>query len=149
MTPDGRIEHAEAPAQGKLAREVLRRSAAALDRARGPLRRTDQDEALAVWKALVAGRWSLVDHVDTDGRRFVLARRNDPDAPDVRGLTLREQQVLGYVALGHANKTIAYELGLTTSTVAGHLAKARQKLGLKSLAAIRDVVARRIAGGKG
>ena len=78
--------------------------------------------------------------MDSDGRRFILAHRNDPDAPDIRGLTLRERQVVAYVALGHANKVIAYELGLTISTVASHLARARLKLGLRSLEALRGAV---------
>jgi DNA-binding CsgD family transcriptional regulator len=140
LRPDGHLEHAETPAQGELARTVLQRSAAALDRARGRLRREDTDEALTIWEGLIAGRWSLVDHVDSDGRRLLLAHRNDPGAPDVRGLSLRERQVLSYVALGHSNKVIAYELGLTTSTVAGHLARAREKLGLRSLAALREAL---------
>jgi DNA-binding CsgD family transcriptional regulator len=138
--PDGRLEHAEAPAQGERAREALQRAARALDRARGPLRRSDADEALGIWEGLVAGRWSLVDHFDSDGRRFLLAHRNDPSAPDVRGLTLRERQVLAYVAAGHSNKVIAYELGLTMSTVSGHLARAKGKLGLPSLTAIRELL---------
>jgi DNA-binding CsgD family transcriptional regulator len=142
LRPDGRIEHAEAPAQGAVARAALGRSARAVDRARGRLRRKDPDEALSLWEGLVAGRWSLIDHLDTDGRRFVLARRNDPSIVDPRGLTLRERQVASYVALGHANKAIGYALGLSTSTVAGHLARARQKLGLRSLRALREVVLR-------
>jgi DNA-binding CsgD family transcriptional regulator len=140
LRPDGRVEHAEAPAQGERERTALRRGALALDRARGPLRRHDADEALGIWEGLVAGRWSLVDHVDSDRRRYLLAHRNDPDAPDVRGLTLRERQVLGYVAAGHSNKVIAYELGLRLSTVAGHLTRAKRKLGSPSLAAIRDLI---------
>lgn len=140
LRPDGRVEHAEAPAQSLRFRAALKRGARAVDRARGPLRRRDADEALTIWEGLVAGRWSLVDHVDSDGRRFLLAHRNDPNAPDVRGLTLRERQVLGYVAAGHSNKVIAYELGLTTSGVASHLARARRKLGLQSMAAIRELL---------
>jgi DNA-binding CsgD family transcriptional regulator len=140
IRPDGRVEHAEGPAQGEGALEALSNGARALDRARGSLRRRDADEALRIWEGLLAGRWSLVDHVDSDGRRYLLAHRNDPKAPDVRGLTLRERQVLAYVAAGHSNKMIAYELGLSMSTVSGHLARARQKLGLPSLAAIRDLL---------
>jgi hypothetical protein len=128
LDQDGRLEHAEPPAQGDLARAVLRHAVKALDRARGPLRRRDPEGALALWQGLVAGRWSLVDHFDSDGRRFVVAHRNDPSAPDARGLTLRERQVLAYAALGHANKVIAYELGLSVSTVSTHLTRARAKL---------------------
>jgi len=48
----------------------------------------------------------------------------------MRGLTLRERQVLAYAGLGHSNKVIAYELGLSTSTVSTHLARARRKMQL-------------------
>lgn len=140
LRPDGRVEHAEPVAQGQLARRALKEASGARDTARGPLRHDDEAGALNIWEGLVAGRWSLVDHIDTDGRRFVLARRNDPDAPDIRGLTLRERQVISYAAQGHANKLIAYQLGLSTSTVSGHLARARQKLGLQSMDAIRTIV---------
>jgi DNA-binding CsgD family transcriptional regulator len=84
---------------------------------------------MALWQAMVEGRWSLVDHFDSDGRRFVVAHRNDAAVPDMRGLTWRERQVAAYAALGHANKLIAYELGLSVGTVGQHLATARAKLG--------------------
>jgi DNA-binding CsgD family transcriptional regulator len=140
LRPDGRVEHAEGPARDESARAALRRGALARDRARGRLRRKHADAALELWEALLAGRWSLIDQFDSDGRRYVLAHRNDPAAPDVRSLTLRERQVVGYAAAGHPNKVIAYELGLSLSTVAGHLARARTKLSLPSLAALRDFV---------
>jgi DNA-binding CsgD family transcriptional regulator len=129
LRPDGQIEHAEKPARSKEARSALRRAVMALDKARGPLRRRDPERAMALWQAMVEGRWSLVDHFDSDGRRFVVAHRNDASVPDMRGLTLRERQVAAYAALGHANKLIAYELGLSLSTVGEHLASARVKLG--------------------
>ncbi|HLK37701.1 MAG TPA: LuxR C-terminal-related transcriptional regulator [Polyangiaceae bacterium] len=141
VRPDGHIEHADECAKGKGARAALRLGALAMERARGPLRRCDPDEAIAIWEGLLGGRWSLVEHYDSDGRRYLLAHRNDPDAPDVRGLTLRERQVIAYAAAGHPNKIIAYELGLTSSTVAGHLARARAKLALPSLEAVRKLLA--------
>jgi len=93
------------------------------------MRRRDPERAIALWQAMVAGRWSLLDHFDSDGRRFVLAHRNEADVPDVRGLTQRERQVAAYAELGHSNKVIAYELGLSLGTVGQHLASARAKLG--------------------
>ena len=140
LRPDGRLEHAEVSARSEPARAALSRGALALDRARGPFRRKDADAALDLWEALLAGRWSLIEHFDSDGRRYLLAHRNDPDAPDMRSLTLRERQVVGYAAAGHPNKVIAYELGLSLSTVAGHLARARAKLALPSLTALRDFI---------
>jgi DNA-binding CsgD family transcriptional regulator len=137
LRPDGKVEHTEGAAQSEPARAALRQAVRSVDRARGALRRHDPDEAVSIWHALVAGRWSLIDHIDSDGRRFVMAHKNDARVPDQRGLTLREQQVLAYAALGHSNKVIAYELGLSTSTVAGHLSRARAKATLPSLSALQ------------
>jgi DNA-binding NarL/FixJ family response regulator len=136
LRPDGRLEHAVGAARSGDAREALRRAVLSIDRSRGALRRRDPERAVAIWQALVAGQWSLVDHFDSDGRRFVVAHRNDARVPDARGLTLRERQVIAYAALGHSNKVIAYELGLAASTVASHLAHARAKLRLPSFAAL-------------
>jgi DNA-binding NarL/FixJ family response regulator len=80
----------------------------------------------------VDGRWSLVDHVEADGRRVVLARRNPPGVRDPRALTARERDVLAHVAQGHGNKHVAYALGLSATTVATHLRRALRKLGLRS-----------------
>jgi DNA-binding NarL/FixJ family response regulator len=108
----------------------------AVHRARGKLRKRDPERALATWRGLVAGRWSLVDRFEADGRRFIIAHPNAPDAPDPRALTPRERQVAGYVALGQSNKLIAYELGISPSTVGVLVGRAAKKLGAKSRAAL-------------
>lgn len=132
LDPDGTIQHAVGAAESREARAVLRGAAVAIDRARGALRRREPAEALEIWRGLVEGRWTIVDHFDRDGRRYVVARRNDPEVADRGVLTLRERQALGYAALGHSNKLIAYELGLSPSTVATHLSQAAHKLGARS-----------------
>jgi hypothetical protein len=128
LQPGGRVEHAIGPATSRSAREGLSMAARAMERARGPLRRRNPDEAVETWRGLVAGRWSLVDHFDSDGRRYLVAHRNDATTPDPRALTERERLVLGYADLGRSNKMIAYELGLSPSTVAVFLARAREKI---------------------
>jgi len=130
--PGGRIAHAQGPARQADAREALRRAAVAIDRSRGPLRHRDRNQALTIWRGLVQGRWSLVDRFDQDGRRFLVAHRNDPRVRDPRALTPRERQVLGYAALGQSNKLVAYTLGITESAVASHLSAAMAKLGMRS-----------------
>ncbi|HEY6462707.1 MAG TPA: helix-turn-helix transcriptional regulator, partial [Polyangiaceae bacterium] len=104
----------------------------AIDRARGRLRRVEPERALSLWKGLVAGTWSLVDQVDHDGRRFVVAKRNPIERRAWETLTARETQVLACAAEGHALKMIAYQLGISTSTAATDLACARRKLGFAS-----------------
>ncbi|MEZ4219869.1 MAG: helix-turn-helix transcriptional regulator [Polyangiaceae bacterium] len=136
LAPSGEMLHAEAPAKARSAREALRAAAVTRHRARS----SDDADALEAWTALTDGRWSLIDHFDSDGRRFLLARRNDPNVHNPEALTLRERQVVGYVALGHSNKLIAYEMGLAPSTVTQHLKSALQKLGLSSRAELAHVL---------
>ena len=133
VTPDGRIEHATAAARPVEARARLRQAARVIDRARGPLRRRDPERAVAEWKGLIAARWTLVDHFESDGRRYLLARRNDVAARDrFEALTARERQALAFAALGHTNKMIAYEMGISPATVGVLLHRAAVKLGTRS-----------------
>lgn len=135
LDPAGRLVDA-APASSRAERGSLADAVRRLDRARGPLRRSDPDEAVRLWQGLVDGRWSLVDRIERDGRRYVLARRNAPDVRDPKALTERERAVVAFAALGHQNKLIAYALGLCPSAIATDLASARRKLRLASRAAL-------------
>jgi DNA-binding NarL/FixJ family response regulator len=88
---------------------------------------------LTAWEGLVQGRWSLVDHFDSDGRRFVLAIKNDPRFPDPRGLTMRERQIAEFLGQGHSCKEISYMLGIARSAVTNCTSRAMRKLSLSSL----------------
>lgn len=127
-----RIVDAVGRAAEKTAGEFIREAARSIDRARGRLRREDPEEALGIWRALVEGRWSMVDWFDSDGRRFVLAHANPPDIKDPRGLSERERQVATYAALGETNKLISYRLGISQSTVSTVLKMAMHKLGAQT-----------------
>lgn len=140
LCPDGRVEHAEGDARDASARDALRRATLRLDRARASTRREDADLALGLWKGMVDARWTLLDHFDHDGRRYVVARRNDPAVNPIGELTLRERQVVAYAALGHDNKVIAYELGLATATVRVLIHRASLKLGVRGRAELIEKV---------
>ena len=127
-----RMTDAVGRARDSTAAKRLREGAVAMDRARGKMRNTDPAEALQIWKALVRGRWSMVDWFDTDGRRFVLAVPNSPRVDDPRGLTERESQVVAYAVMGQSNKLIAYRLGLSGSHVSMLLRSAMRKLNVKT-----------------
>jgi DNA-binding CsgD family transcriptional regulator len=134
-----RVVHAAAEAQGAPALAAIRETALAVAQARRGAsdRGVDPQAALDAWHALTAGRWSVLDHFDRDGRRYYIARSNaaSPDLQDasaLEALTQRERQVLGALALGHGNKLIAYELGLHPATVSNHLRAAAKKLGASS-----------------
>jgi DNA-binding NarL/FixJ family response regulator len=128
LRPDGGLEHASSAAV-TAARQRLREAACRIGSAKRSARR-DSHGALEMWRALVEGRWSLVDHFDSDGKRLLIVHENPAEAPPVRALTTRERQVAALAAACHPNKLIAYELGLAPSTVSGALASALAKLGL-------------------
>jgi DNA-binding CsgD family transcriptional regulator len=141
LSPDGALLHADAEHTDPVSREQLRDIARQIDRVRTHRGRDDVHGAMEVWQGLLLGRWSLVDHFDTDGRRFLVARRNDPDAPAPRQLTRRQRQVVFYASLALANKQIGYVLGLAETTVATHLALALEKLGIATREELIHVVA--------
>lgn len=112
--------------------DVLRRAVRALDRAKARDFKTGSSETIDLWNGLIGGEWSLVDRVDTDGKRYVLAIRNDPNAPAPHPLSRREAQIATYIAQGRSHKEVSYELGIAVSTVGTHLRNALDKLGLSS-----------------
>jgi DNA-binding CsgD family transcriptional regulator len=126
---NGRCLHAEGEAREPDARSALREAVLRAERARGRLRRTEGSEALALWQALVDGRWSLVERFESEGRRYLVAHENALGVRDPRGLTVRERQVAALAALGHSHKLIAYELGLSRPSVTASLNRAMRKLG--------------------
>jgi DNA-binding NarL/FixJ family response regulator len=134
LDPGGKIHDVRGPAKDQDARQNLRQMARRIERARTSAGRENVDEALANWEGLVSGCWSMVDHFDTDGRRFLVALKNDPAHPDPRGLTVREREIAEYVGLGCPSKEIAYTLGLCEAAITNCTARAQDKLGLKSRA---------------
>lgn len=97
LDASGRMVHAEGDARTSTAREALANAVRAIDRARGSLRRHDPDEALTLWRALVAGKWSVVEWIDSDGRRLLVAHMNPIDAEDPRRLSGREREVAEFI----------------------------------------------------
>lgn len=134
VDPNGKVRHAIGPATLPPALRSLREAVIDVERARGKLRHRDPEKALSSWKGLVAARWTLVEHFEHGGRRYLLARENEPHVPEPAALSQRERQVLAYAAMGHSNKEIAYELGIAHSTVKVFLFRCRTKLRANSRA---------------
>lgn len=140
LSPDGELLDAAGGDAVVDARQLLRRATLAFDQARTKKARADVATATQRWRPLVDSRWSLLDDFDTDGRRFVVAVENGPPTrPPRRDLSEREHQVMTQAHLGHTDKVIAYELGLSASTVRVLLHRAARKLGASSR---KDALAR-------
>ena len=130
----GKLHDARQEATSSSARALLRDAVCRIEKARAASGRSDPDAAMESWEGLVDGRWSLVDRFDTDGRRFIVAVKNDPAHPDPRGLTTREREIAEFVGLGRSTKEIGYTLGVSLSAVTNLTAQAQEKLGLSSRA---------------
>ncbi|HET7499787.1 MAG TPA: LuxR C-terminal-related transcriptional regulator [Kofleriaceae bacterium] len=144
MSATGGVLHAEPEASAGSELAQLRDAMAVVDRARRV--HMAPEAVLDAWRALYHGRWSIVESIERDGRRLLIAHPNAPlhdDAAAVSGgdhdrtnegrtLSAAERRVVAAVAQGHSNKLIAYELGIAISTVATLIGRARRKLGCSS-----------------
>jgi DNA-binding CsgD family transcriptional regulator len=74
-------------------------------------------------------RWEAVAEFEDDGYRYVVART----PCGVGALTPREREVIAHLALGESPKVIAFELGVSGSTVRVLLARARARAGARSV----------------
>jgi len=128
----GRCTTGQGQAVEKDSRENLREAVRCIEQARTQAGRSEPDDALDNWEALVDGRWSLVDRFDHDGKRYIIAVLNDPAHPDLRGLTAGERQVAEFVGLGRSTKQISYALGVSNSAVTNSTSRIQEKLGLSS-----------------
>lgn len=129
LDPSGRSLHAEGAAREPLHREALTRAVRAFDRARAE-RGQDADESLAAFEGLVAGRWSIVQSFESDGRRYLVAIQNQPGQIAAAALSANEAHALLLRAQGLTNKLIAYELGLAESSVHHLIREGMRKLGV-------------------
>ena len=128
----GQFVHAVGPATAKVAQERIRTSAAAIDGARAKSARRAGRSGLERWHPLTSARWTLVDSFEENGRRYVVARENQAHAEGFTTLTDRERQIVLHAALGFTNKQIAYALGISDTTVRVLMARAANRLGLRT-----------------
>jgi len=134
----GKLLHATRSAERQ--KESLIDAVLRTEKARGALRRRAPEEATRIWRALVAGEYTLVESVERDGKRLLLARRNAPGVRGLSALTASEAACAYFTALGQPQKLIAYELGVTPSAAARLTRAAIGKLRLPSAAALVRVI---------
>lgn len=132
LDPGGKLLHAEGDARANQQRAALSAAARFRSGEAAHLRRSNPEQALATWNALIEGRWSLVATTDRDGRRFLVARRNQPELQDPAALSPEERHALALIARGHSAKLVAYELGIAPSVLSARVKLALSKLGLRN-----------------
>jgi DNA-binding CsgD family transcriptional regulator len=95
------------------------------------------EAALEAWRALTEGKWSVLETVESDGKRFLVARRNALEIGDTaatKALEDLERQICAMTAAGHTQKLIAYELGIHPASVARRLRTGMIKLRVRTRA---------------
>lgn len=100
----------------------------------------DEATALSRWHAVANGHYVLLDHVDTDQRRYIVCFRVEPRDAPAFALSRTEQTVLEHILLGARNKTIASMLGVSSPHITGVAQRALQKLGVPSLTELTRVL---------
>ena len=130
LDAQGRVLHAEGPAQDKRSLAALIETSHARDLARTS--RAGDRDPLGRWPALTSARWTLVDSYERSGQRYIIARENQACRAGLEALSDRERQVVAYLAIGQSTKETAYALGISDATVRVLLARAAGKLGVKS-----------------
>jgi DNA-binding NarL/FixJ family response regulator len=139
---NGRMQHAEGAAKKRTPRDALLRAMRRMTSTRRSAPSSDARRDIHDWESVTCDRWSLVEYVDTDGKRLMLAVDNRPAPPSLELLSEREREVVLWAAAGHENKVIAYELGLSPSTVRVLLSRAAAKVGARSRAELLEKVAK-------
>jgi DNA-binding NarL/FixJ family response regulator len=80
--------------------------------------------------------------LDTDQQSIGHSGNIVPLQPALKGMSLRQQQVLRLIANGESNKSIARKLQLSEGTVKAHVSAVFQKMGVHSRAAAAALHAR-------
>ena len=130
LDADGRVHHARGDAKARPVRDALARGARGMERARSRGRRRDGARNADGWPSLI-GRWTLLDHVESDGLRYVLAIENVGARPCLEILSPREREIVRLSMRGHHGKAIAYDMGIAYSTVRVLKARIVAKLGVR------------------
>jgi DNA-binding NarL/FixJ family response regulator len=142
LSPSGALEDASAAvANDGAARRALAEAVRAMDQARRSIVRDSPERALELWRGLVAGEWSLVDHWEQGSRRYIAAYPNRPGMRDPRAFSRTEQGILRYLALGATTKEASYALGLSEKTVTGCVTQILRKLRVRSRVELASVLA--------
>jgi DNA-binding CsgD family transcriptional regulator len=96
-----------------------------------------QSETAAPFDFLAPGqRWRFVDSFEREGVRYVVVSAEPAQPPSLLVLTRRERQVVAEAAGGSSNQQIAQQLGISHATVRVLMARAANRLGVRTRKAL-------------
>jgi DNA-binding CsgD family transcriptional regulator len=96
-----------------------------------------QSEAAAMFDLSAPGqRWRFVDSYERDGVRYVVVSEEPAQAPSLLALTRRERQIVAEAVAGSNNQQIAQRLGISHATVRVLMARAANRLGVRTRKAL-------------
>ncbi|MET0792335.1 MAG: LuxR C-terminal-related transcriptional regulator [Polyangiaceae bacterium] len=81
-------------------------------------------------------RWRFVDSFEREGVRYVVVSEEPAHAPSLLALTRRERQIVAEAAAGSSNQQIAKHLGISHATVRVLMARAANRLGVRTRKAL-------------
>ncbi|MEJ0007302.1 MAG: response regulator [Steroidobacteraceae bacterium] len=91
---------------------------------------------------------AVSEAIAKDAAARAIRRRRDAAAQRIETLTPRERQVIELLAKGMLNKQVAAALGIAEKTIKVHRGRAMEKLELRSVVALLDLLNRASLGGK-
>ena len=114
------------------AREQLRSSPPAAEGPRVRNKREASRNALSFSHPSSRARLTLVHTFEESGRRYIVAREHDVHSQGVAALTEREREIVEHASHGFTNKQIAYNLGISNATVRVLMARAANRIGVRT-----------------
>jgi FixJ family two-component response regulator len=91
---------------------------------------------------------AVAEAISKDATARAARRRRDAAAQRIETLTPRERQVVELLAKGMLNKQVAAALGIAEKTIKVHRGRAMEKLELRSVVALLDLLNRAAPGAK-
>lgn len=120
--------------EGADARSVSERLVDSSQRDGARARRVTPEDGHAFWNALLEGRWSILESVESERRRTMVAWQSEARSSSDPKLTPTQREIVRLIVLGHSFKFVAFELGMSISGVASGLRRALAALGVSSRA---------------
>lgn len=96
-----------------------------------------QSEAVTKFDFWAPGqRWRFVDSFEREGVRYMVVSEEPAHAPSLIALTPRERQIVAEAVAGATNQQIAQNLGISHATVRVLMARAANRLGVRTRKAL-------------